>query len=624
MNLDSNERPRGRKKNNGQSGPQRLPRIGLGKRIAFSVIVTVLVLCVAEGTLACFWNPPPPEDPFVGFSPSVPLIIEQERAGDDGSTEPAMLQINPAKLVWFNDQTFAAVKPKETYRIVCVGGSTTYGRPFDDTTSFCGWLRQLLPVVDPNQKWEVINAGGISYASYRIANVMEQFAEHDVDLFVLYTGQNEFLEWRTYGDLMESSETPRLLATLASKTRLGQSIKSLVDRFRGGDDSEPKQMMPGEVDEMLNHSVGPVRYQRDTAWFRGVEEHFRVNLLRMAEIAEAAEAKLAVVTPASNLSDCSPFKADFGDAVDDPTRQRLNQDLDTARALSADGATAAALEVLELILLEDQQNADVHFLLGRAQLDVGRFDIAAESFQRAIDEDICPLRATTSIKQIIREFLQQTSVIAVDFESHLMSLQREKVGHVCFGAETFLDHVHPTVDVHREIAMLVTQRLVDQGIVSRMPSPQETESVIANVEQRIDLRAQGVAFRNLAKLNHWAGKFEEAQRNARDALRLLPADLESRFILADCLQKAGQTDAAIDQYRRLFEIGDFDRAFQPYGELLAAQGQSEAAKAYLMQAVFASSGRRQASAFEALGRLHESLGEQELADECFENARQLR
>ena len=44
----------------------------------------------------------------------------------------------------------------ETYRIFCLGGSTTYGRPYNDTTSFAGWLRELLPVADPQRRWEVI------------------------------------------------------------------------------------------------------------------------------------------------------------------------------------------------------------------------------------------------------------------------------------------------------------------------------------------------------------------------------------------------------------------------------------------------------------------------------------
>uniref|UniRef100_UPI001C7251BC tetratricopeptide repeat protein n=1 Tax=Stieleria mannarensis TaxID=2755585 RepID=UPI001C7251BC len=605
------------------------PRLSLGKRVLFSGVMAALVLCVAEVLLACFWTPPPPTDPFVGFSPSVPLLVESPPIDPNATTKEPGYRINPAKLVWFNDQWFPATKPPSTYRIVCLGGSTTYGRPFDDATSFCGWLRTMLPMVAPDRHWEVINAGGISYASYRIAGVMQEFAAHDVDLFIVYTGQNEFLEWRTYGDLLESSDTPgvmaaRWLSTLARNTHLGQSFQSLADRIRSSTADETKPMLSGEVDEILNHTIGPASYKRDPHWHRGVEEHFRVNLRRMQRIARDAGAEMAVVVPASNLRDCAPFKSDFGDGIDDTTRQRLNGDLEVARQLLAEGATEQSLAVLELILAEDQRNADVHYLRGRALLQVDHADDAHKSFQRAIDEDICPLRATTPIKRAIETFLGEEAVIPMDFESHLSQLRQNEDGHACFGAESFLDHVHPTIDVHREIAVVVLRALVDRGIVSEVPLPDQIAVATRSIHGKLDRRIQGVAFRNLAKLTHWAGKFEEAKRNANDALRLLPEDLESRYVLADCLVHEGQIDAAIEQYSELFRIGHFDRACQPFGELLAMQGHHDAAKGYLLQAIFVSEGPRQASAYRALGRLHETLGETELAAECFEKAAELR
>ena len=77
---------------------------------------------------------------------------------------------------FFNKQQFDRKKDKGVTRVFCLGGSTTFGRPYDDLTSFCGWLRELLPVADPSRKWELINAGGISYASYRVAALMEELS----------------------------------------------------------------------------------------------------------------------------------------------------------------------------------------------------------------------------------------------------------------------------------------------------------------------------------------------------------------------------------------------------------------------------------------------------------------
>ena len=40
-------------------------------------------------------------------------------------------------------------------------------------------LRAFLPAVDAERDWEVVNAGGISYASYRVVRLMEALADRE-------------------------------------------------------------------------------------------------------------------------------------------------------------------------------------------------------------------------------------------------------------------------------------------------------------------------------------------------------------------------------------------------------------------------------------------------------------
>ena len=127
--------------------------------------------------------------PDAGFTPQVPHFhVETNAAGE------ALVTVVPNKRESVNDQTFPRHKKPGTYRIVCLGGSATYGRPFFDHTSFAGWLRAFLPKADPSRKWEVINAGAISYASYRVKGLMAELAQYEPDLFIAYMGHNEFLE----------------------------------------------------------------------------------------------------------------------------------------------------------------------------------------------------------------------------------------------------------------------------------------------------------------------------------------------------------------------------------------------------------------------------------------------
>ena len=250
-------------------------------------------------------------DPHVGFSGYSPLFVEGITTGEENVFATAS-----TKLDWFNYQQFPVEKASGVTRIFCLGGSTTYGRPYDDRTSFCGWLREFLPAVEPGREWEVINAGGISYASYRVERLMEELVDYEPDLFVIYTGHNEFLEKRTYGELLSTPEFLRDLASLASRLRLYSLLSDII--------YEKENVLATEVDAILDNSVGPTDYHRDDAMRDAVLEHFRISLKRMAQLGQNEGAEIVFVTPASNIRDFSPFKSE------------ANADLDATRIQQVD------------------------------------------------------------------------------------------------------------------------------------------------------------------------------------------------------------------------------------------------------------------------------------------------
>ena len=67
------------------------------------------------------------EDPFVGFSSRVQLFEKKKLS--DGKTYMVSAK---NKIDWFNPQHFPVEKPPRTYRVFCLGGSTTYGRPLPE------------------------------------------------------------------------------------------------------------------------------------------------------------------------------------------------------------------------------------------------------------------------------------------------------------------------------------------------------------------------------------------------------------------------------------------------------------------------------------------------------------
>ena len=155
--------------------PAAVVKVPVPKKLLFAIITVVILFAAVEivllavGVRTVLYD----EDPYVGFSSHIPLFVEQT---DPNGNKIMVTARN--KLQFFNKQQFTSKKSAGTYRIFCMGGSTTFGRPYDDMTSFCGWLRAMLPKADPSRKWELVNAGGVSYASYRVAALMAELVRY--------------------------------------------------------------------------------------------------------------------------------------------------------------------------------------------------------------------------------------------------------------------------------------------------------------------------------------------------------------------------------------------------------------------------------------------------------------
>ena len=590
------------------------------KKILFSLFTTATVLVIVElGLRAAGVRPLTLEhDPFVGFSQQIPLM---ESVRDADGRE--WMRTARSKLVWFNEQAFPRQKESGTKRVFCLGGSTTYGHPYDDATSFSGWMREYLPVVDDSQQWEVINCGGISYASYRVAALMDELVQYEPDLFVVFSGHNEFLERRTYADLFERSSLSLTLHAALSHTR----TYAVADQLIHGTRNRPMNELPGEVDEILNHTIGPVDYHRDLKWRRQVLTHYELNLRRMVTIAKRAGCAIVFVTPASNESNCSPFKSEFDVSLEATAKTEVAELIADAESAARANDYAACLESLNQAKSIAPEYAETRYRLGQALMASGSMTEAHVELTAALNEDVCPLRAVDEIVQSIRDVARDLDVPVVDFESLLRKQCKLEFEHECLGEEYFLDHVHPTIDVNCQLARWIIETLQEQGIVGKAVSDESklTSDLASSRERvlsRIDQRAHGVALRNLAKVLHWSGKFAEAAPRAVDALELLVEDPESRFVLADCLYQLGSDDAALAQYELLFSSGqDWSKAYLPYAELLVGRSDFSKAKTYLLLALLHDP--KNAYTHYLLGRTHLELGETSFAIESLSEANRL-
>lgn len=548
------KRKRGRKKGAKRQpqAPQPPPRqptpISTSKKILFACVAVVVVLGSMELILAVagvrpvIWG----ADPYVGFESYLPLF----RLNASGQA----LETAQNKLDFFNKQRFSKRKRRNTFRVFTLGGSTTYGRPFDDETSFSGWLRAYLAAAAPQRSWEVINGGAISYASYRVAQVMEELLEYEPDLFIVYTGNNEFLEQRTYSTITEEPAAIRSANRVLSHSRIYALARQIEQR--GAEKAREKFELTGEVDEILNRSTGLAAYSRDDALRQQVLSHFRFNLGRMEKMARAVGAEMILVTVPVNEKDFPPFKSEFTAGLDEADRKRVRTLLDRASQALEGGAFDNARTLLVEAVEIDPRYADTHYLLGRAWLALEADDEAERAFRTAIEEDVCPLRALDGMNEAIIEVAERTDAALVDFREALRTQARRQSGDGMFGDEYFLDHVHPTVATNGLVARALTEEMANLGILELPPDWHDRlgPAVIAEVEGRVDDEAHARAYKNLSKVLIWAGKKDKAERYARLAEGLLGGDWEVQYNAGVVELEAGNYEAAIASFQEAIRL----------------------------------------------------------------------
>ena len=393
-------------------------------------------------------------DPFVGFGRAHPLFTLARDQENYETTRSHQL--------YFGTQRFSAKKPAKMVRVFCLGGSTVRGRPYTVETSFAKWLQIELKLRDPSRDYEVINCGGLSYASYRLARITEEVMEYDPDLIVVATGHNEFLEDRTYQDVKSrSNRGGALMAWLYSlrTVTLARQLGSGTDVEKARESE--KTVMEDEVKARLDDQSGYASYHRDAEWQKQVVKHFDHSMRAMIKMCEEHKVPLVLVGLGSNLRDCPPFKSELATTLKDSQRNAFQRAYEEGER--EEDNPEVALEFYRKAEAIDSGHALLNYRMARCFDRLDESEQAADYYIRAKDTDVLPLRMVENTYQSLLAVCRETKTTLVDVR---VSLRKLTPGGIR-GYDQYMDHVHPTIRTHQFIAEQVADRLEEQKFVTR-------------------------------------------------------------------------------------------------------------------------------------------------------------
>lgn len=327
-------------------------------------------------------------------------------------------------------EVFPAVKAPGTFRVLCLGESSTAGFPFDCQVPFPWQLGRILTEAYPDRRIEVLNAGMSAISSYVIVDMLPELLETQPDLVLVYAGHNEF--YGVYGSASAisagSSDLLVRAALAAQRTHVGHMVRRAIDMLR-----------PAPADTVRDHAlmqrvVGDHDIALGSPQYLHTMEGLRKNLSRIADACAARRIPVLFSTLVSNDRDLPPFA---GTAADAPA--------DVAASVQAgglalrDGDTEKAALAFADVMERDSANADAMYGSAHLLLAAGDSSGARQRFRGARDRDRMRFRASTDANRIITAVANEKGAWLIDYADILAARSPARtIGH-----EWICDHLHP-------------------------------------------------------------------------------------------------------------------------------------------------------------------------------------
>jgi len=565
------------------------------KKALGGISICVIFFAVLE---LGFWSVGMPtllekEDPSRGFSGLVSVF---EPVGEVYRTRPAVVGST------FNDQSFLVDKPTNGIRMFCLGGSSSYGFPWDAETAFGGVLRDAAAKAHSDKHVEVANASGVSYAMHRLNIVADELLSYAPDIFIIYSGHNEFAEPAFYDALKQRSAARTRLEYGLAHSRVYAGMQSLVDRSR-----------KSEISTSFTLDALVRRDQTRTYSAQEKEEivgEFRSRLERLVTRAQAAGVNVLLSTVPCNLSEWRPQQSVVDGTLDERERQVWLEALRTGRRMLEEGNMQEALVAFEHAVSLTPGDAEVQYLLAESYEGLEAWDQARKAYALACDLDATPSRRISAINSAIRDVADAHGTLLVDMDAIFHQLSKNGL----VGFNLIEDYVHPTQVGHQIIAwhmwdamekagwlgspQAASKTLFDDVVIERNKRPKKANHAVWLYNQGVILAKQGNkgaaiekyrravelspqyvgAMANLGGLLVDTKQHVEAVAVLQRALEIMPDSVESNNYMADALRGLGRPHEAIGYYEKALKLRPrWDAAYVNYAVALESLGRLDEA-----------------------------------------------
>jgi tetratricopeptide (TPR) repeat protein len=393
--------------------------------IAITIALPFLALASAELILRFFgWGGYPAWIREVGRLPSGAQLCMVEPA----AAKPYFFA-NPTRPGDADQTNFLLPKPADTVRIFLVGESAAKGYPQPRNLGMSSFLQAMLADAWPEKNVEVINLGTTAVASFPLVYQVRDALRYAPDLFIFYTGNNEFFGAYGTASINAAGSLPPW-ALRGLRAARGLALVQVLDSWlsRGADENQ----------SLMEEMIGQTVILADSPLREAAVRNLAANLGTMLDEVRAAGVPAIVCTTASNESGLAPLGEDDVAGLDEKQQRELKRLMgEAAEAAEADDFPQA-VNLLRQAVQIAPRHARVRFLLGQVLARGGQADPARTAFLAARDLDTMPWRPISLTEQAIRNTALVRGAVFCD----VAEIFRKESPDGATGWELLDDHVH--------------------------------------------------------------------------------------------------------------------------------------------------------------------------------------
>lgn len=379
----------------------------------------------------------------IGFGPNLDLFVSREIAGATYYTINHDIKGRYFSRIDFSPNTspdfFRAQKPPGTFRIFCLGGSTTVGYPYGFVGSFSTFLRDRLKAVFPDIQFEIVNLGMTATNSYTALDIARELPDYEPDLIIVYDGHNEF-----YGALgiasrenIGSSRWITLAYLKLIHLKTFYLLKELLQAALGVVAPSAVEDVGGTLMERLAREQF---VPRGSETYLNALEIFRSNLEEMCSTLSSKNIPLILTTQVSNLRHLKPFISKPGNELSQSQTQELHASINAGLTHWMNGHSDSALNKFDHAFRLDSTFAEVRYLRARCLDTMGNTATALHEYIRARDFDQLRFRMSSDFNRVLTSFEHGRNIQIVDMEKVIAGASPDGI----IGRELILEHLHPT------------------------------------------------------------------------------------------------------------------------------------------------------------------------------------